>query len=398
MHTRRRHIEGVLKKRAKIYPVLGLLGARQVGKSTFLRGQWCQETHSNYITFDEREMVTRAKNYPAQLLQHETDNQHKKLIIDEAQKVPHIFDSIKALVDKNKRMGSFMLSGSVEFSSRSGIRESLAGRMGISKLYPMTLRELANQPFYAPWVDFKFNSDKPASPKSIEKWMHRGGMPLFCHLEDEDERFSLIYSWLEAICHRDINQLHDIRYNGDVAYNILKYIANYELSSISHLAADLAFTAPTLKKHLTALEALFLIYKIPCFESPRAHPKYIIFDAGVLSALRGDTTLPAYKHACLLSLLINEINAQYEYSGKLKPEMYFYKTRGGAEIDLVLKTKNKLVGIECVTNEDISAYRQRGMKSFLSKYPSALGYFVAPVQEMYKIENNITVIPWNEIG
>lgn len=398
MHTRKRHVEAVLKKRARIFPVLGLLGARQVGKSTFLRGQWCKETNSNYITFDEKEVVARAKNYPAQLLKDETNDQTKKLIIDEAQKVPHIFDSIKALVDEKKRMGSFMLSGSAEFSSKTGVRESLAGRMGISKLYPMTLRELSNQNFRAPWVNLKFDTNNPVEAKAIEKWMHRGGMPLFCPLEDEDERFSLINSWLEAICYRDLNQLKDGQYDGDVAFNILKYIANHELTPISRLASDLSLTQASVKKHLSALESLFLIYKIHSFENPRAIPKYIIFDAGVLNALRGVAPTVVLKKACLFSLLLNEIYAQYEYSGKLKPGVFYYKTRGGAGIDFVLQTKEKIIGIECVVSDDITAYKQRGLKSFLSKYPEAVGYFIAPVQKNYKIESNIEVISWNNIG
>ena len=398
MHTRKRHILAILKKRAKIFPVLGLLGPRQVGKSTFLMAQWCHETDSNYITFDRKEIVTRAKNYPAQLLIDETNNQTQKLVIDEAQKVPHIFDSIKSLVDEKKRMGSFMLSGSAEFSSKTGIRESLAGRMGISKLYPMTLRELSNQDFHAPWVHLDFDGSDQVKAKSVEKWLQRGGMPLFCHLDDEDERFTLINSWLEAICYRDLNQLKDGKYDGDVAFNVLRYIATYGYTSMSQLASDLLLTKLSIKKHLNALESLFLIYKIHSFENPRAQPKYVIFDAGVLNALRGASPTFITKHGCFVSLLFNEIYAQYEYSGKLKPELFYYKTRGGAEIDLVLKTKDKIIGIEWVNSDDISAYKQRGMRSFLSNHKEALGYFIAPVQKNYKLENNMHVISWNCIG
>ena len=106
----------------------------------------------------------------------------------------------------------------------------------------------------------------------------------------------------------------------------------------------------------------------------------------------------ASRHASLVSLLINEIYAQYEYAGKLKPELSHYRTRGGAEIDLVLKTKDKLVGIECATSDDISPYRQRGMRSFLEKHSNAVGYFIAPVQKQFSIEKNIYVILWNNIG
>lgn len=96
--------------------------------------------------------------------------------------------------------------------------------------------------------------------------------------------------------------------------------------------------------------------------------------------------------------MIKEIYAQYEYAGKSKPHLYYYRTRGGAGIDLVLKTKDQLVGIECKLNVDISPYQQRGMIRFLEKHKDAIGYFLAPVQKFYKLRDNLYVMPWNSIG
>jgi predicted AAA+ superfamily ATPase len=270
--------------------------------------------------------------------------------------------------------------------------------MGITKLYPMTLRELSNKNFISPWVTFNFTTQDSLQPKSIETWLERGGMPIFCRLSDLDERIGLINSWLEAICYRDIKQLKGAVYDSEIAYHLMLLLSTESLISFTQLASELGTTNTSIKKHLHALESLFLIYKIPSFENPRGQPMYKIFDAGVLNALRGGKTTIISRHSSLVSLLINEIYAQYEYSGKLKPEIYYYRTRGGAEIDLVLKTKDKLVGIECVTSDDISPYRQRGMKSFLEKYDGAIGYFVAPVQKSFSIGKNIHVIPWNHIG
>lgn len=398
MHTRGRHIEKILLKRVKMYPVVGVLGPRQVGKSTFLMSQWCQIKSANYITFDKQEVAIRAKHSPEQLLLTESNNQKKHLIIDEAQKIPHIFDSIKALVDQNRHMGAFTLSGSVEFSAKSGVRESLTGRLGISRLYPMTLRELSNQTLATPWVTFDFAEQIPIKPKCIEQWLDRGGMPIFCNWSELDERHSIINSWLEAICYRDLKQFKDAEYDSEVAYGLLKSYAVDSQISMSRLADDLGATVSSIKKHIAALESLFLLYKIPMIGSPRANPIYTIFDAGVLNALYGGQATPSIRQASLRCLLINEIYAQYEYAGKLKPALYSYRTRGGANIDLVLKTNEKLVGIDCVTSIEVSAYKQRGMKSFLKKYPDAIGYFVAPVQKAYPLGDRLFVIPWNNIG
>lgn len=133
-------------------------------------------------------------------------------------------------------------------------------------------------------------------------------------------------------------------------------------------------------------------------DSPRAQCAYRLFDAGVLNALLGGHKSIGSKHNSHLCLLINEIYAQYEYAGKIKPSLYYYKTRGGAELDFVLKTKDKMIGIECMSGVDVSAYRLRGMKSFLKKYPHAKGYIIAPVQTGYEIDKNIFVIPWHAIA
>lgn len=398
MHHRKRHIENILLKRSKIFPVVGLLGPRQVGKSTFLMKQWSGQKKAVYFTFDKQEVAARARRAPEQFLLSETAEQTISVIIDEAQKVPEIFDSIKALVDEHRRLGIFTLSGSVEFSSKAGVRESLAGRMGVTRLYPMTLRELNGQTLTTPWVDFDFKPTEPLPVKSIEKWIERGGMPIFCNLEDADERANMIHSWLDAICYRDVKQLKDGHYDSELALALFNNIADQPAFYVHRTALDLGHSRVTIQKHLQALQSLFLIYELPAFESPRAHSLYRIFDAGVLYTLSGGKHTVNAQHNGLVSLLMNEIYAQYEYAGKLKPQLYYYKTLGGAEIDLVLKTKDTLAGIECVTHSDISPYRQRGMKSFLEKYPEAQGYFVAPVEREFQLTPRMHVIPWACIG
>jgi len=347
MHHRIRHITPILRKRARMFPAIGVLGPRQVGKSTFLMKEWRDEMNAVYLTFDRQEIAHRARRSPEQLLLDESQQQKKHLIIDEAQKVPHIFDSIKALIDENRRMGAFTLSGSVEFSSRSGVRESLAGRMGITRLYPMTLRELNNDKFASPWVKLIFkNNQSLLNLASVETWLERGGMPIFCCFGEKEERIGSINSWLDAICYRDLKQLYGAEYDPGLAINLLQTIAHKSDTPVSLLnLSDLGATSASIKKHLLALEALFILYEVPSFDNPAGHSMYKIFDAGVINALLGGHETIFSRHACLLSLVMNEIYAQYEYAGKLKPKIYYYRSRGGAEIDLVMKVNNKVIGI-----------------------------------------------------
>jgi predicted AAA+ superfamily ATPase len=127
----------MLLRQAKLWPVVGLVGLRQSGKTTLLRDQLSIE---NFVTLDDDDNLVAALASPKIFLAR----QQSPTIIDEVQKAPKLFDAIKLSVDRQRRPGQFYITGSSQFSSRLGIRESLTGRIGICQLFPLTLAE-ANQ-------------------------------------------------------------------------------------------------------------------------------------------------------------------------------------------------------------------------------------------------------------
>jgi len=167
------------------------------------------------------------------------------------------------------RRGWFSVSGSVEFSDKAGIRESLAGRIGICRLYPLTLCELAQQPLQIPWVKGWNESVRIRTATEVDHWLKRGGMPIFCALHDAAEIRLAIESWLEALCYRDMQQLKRGKLNGDIALAILSSIARQPRINLSRIAHDTGSNRTTIAKHLAAFEALFLIYKLPSFDNLR---------------------------------------------------------------------------------------------------------------------------------
>jgi predicted AAA+ superfamily ATPase len=398
MHFRKRHIEAILLKRMKIFPVLGVIGPRQVGKSSFLMKQWCPIHHAQYLTLDKLEVATRARRAPDQLLLSSSSDAKQHLVIDEVQKVPHLFDSIKAIVDEHPGVGKFTVTGSVNFSRKSGVRESLAGRLGLTRLFPMTLSELYDGDEDAPFIkgDFKRISKYPSS--AVKVWLERGGMPLFCKFQDTAERHNAISNWLEAICYRDLYQFKDGAYDGDLAMEILKVIARNSSLVVSSFAQEHSATSKVVERHLNSLEDLLLIHRLPSVSNQRARPVFRIFDSGVISFLTRNLEEREVQHSALVSFVLNEILAQHEYDGNEKARMFHYRERGGAELDLVLETGKKMLGIECLLSADVSEYRQRGMKSFLNKYPRAQGIFIVPVTEGYKLSDRMRVVPWGCVG
>jgi hypothetical protein len=397
MHFRKRHIQRILSKRSKIFPVLGLVGPRQVGKTTFLRQEWKKRLNANYVTLDKHEFIQRAKRAPETFLLTESEELKNKLIIDEVQKVPTLFDSMKSIIDERRRIGIFTVSGSVEFSDKAGVRESLAGRIGVCRLYPLTLAELSHQPLVTSWVKGLKAGSKPRSNHEINHWLKRGGMPIFCALHDDVERGQAIESWLEAICYRDMQQLKGGRFNGDVALIILRQIAQNPRVNIAQLAVEAGVSRTMIVKHLAALETLFLLYRLPSLDNRNATPEYVIFDCAVLRHLGGNLEDSQGQSQLFRTLLINEILAQYEYSGESRPGIFSYRTRGGSEIDLVLQDKKRLMGIELSNKSDITAYSLRGLRSFLASHPGASGVVLAPVTQPHVIDG-IKVLPWTRIG
>lgn len=397
MHHRKRHLLGILTKRARIFPVVGIVGPRQVGKTTFLMHEWKPKIHAQYITFDKSEMVKRAKREPENFLLSASEDLDKKLIIDEAQKVPQLFDSIKSIIDERRRIGQFTLSGSVEFSDKSGVRESLAGRMGLCRLYPITLSELAQRPLATPWVKGWRKATSHATARDIDLWLKRGGMPIFCALHDETGVRLAVQSWLEAICYRDLQQLKGSRLDGDVAMAVLSAVARHPTFNASMVADDSGVSRGSAQRHLAALESLFLVHRLPCFDNRQAAADYVFFDAALLRHFVGHQDDTFVRRQALRTLVVNEILAQYEYSGENRPGLFVYRSRGGTEIDLVLQDKKKTVGIGLSLTSDISPYALRGMKSFLNRHTSAQGIVLAPITEKCK-SGAIQILPWTHVG
>lgn len=399
MHNRKRHILYPLTKRAKMLPAVGVLGPRQSGKTFFLMHEWQQHVQGEYLTFDQFEIAKRANEAPDQFLKAQTDDLKKPIIIDEAHKVPAIFNAIKLIIDNKRRIGCFTLSGSVEFSNRSGVKESLAGRLGLCRLFPLTLAELdKKRGFVAPWLE-GLPQNNSSTPAQVEKWLVRGGMPVFCDKEDTDERHLLIHYWLEAICYRDLSLLYGRGFNGDIAIELLKLIAQTDGPlSLTKTKEQLGITIAKIKQYLQAMEALFLIYRLPNYQSHSAQACYVLFDSGVLHFLLDGAETFFSRKQRLKTLVVNEVLAQYEYSSQVRPRVNHYRSRGGAELPLVLTYKQQTTAIDILQSAHIQAYSLRSIKSFLHKHSQAKGIIVAPIDKPYTIDERLSVMPWHCIG
>ncbi|MEK7689527.1 MAG: AAA family ATPase, partial [Bdellovibrionota bacterium] len=217
-HRRKRALLSLLEKRLKLFPVVGILGARQTGKSTLLRDLLPPLRAIKYVTLDRDEARSQALRAPSLFLQNLESDLIKTVCIDEVQKAPVLFDTIKAEVDEKKRPGRFAISGSTEFSKKTGIRESLTGRISLLRVFPLNLAEIVE-------ADSCFSLAKGEAhrraPKiklqTVQAWLERGGMPGVFAIRESANRDALWDRWVETTCSRALAQFGIPRFNPELA-------------------------------------------------------------------------------------------------------------------------------------------------------------------------------------
>ena len=378
-HPRNRLILDKLQKRMKFFPILALQGARQTGKSflvrELLKGVFKK---SFYLSFDNESDAERAKLKPRTFLEDYLS--FEPLIIDEAQKVSKIFDAIKFSVDQDRRPGRYLLLGSTEFSLFNQIRESLTGRMGRIRLFPMTLRETLDQ-----------TKSKSFQPKRREllQYLRQGGMPGFFATNDLENRNHLIQDWINLVCYRDLMQFKKLKLDPTLALKILSLLATLPEPNIPSIVRILKKDARRIQTHIKALEELFVIQKLEPHPLSRGKkPIYLILDVGIAEYLG------ANEERKLHIFLMNE-RLVYHSIHTVKPYFfYFYQSNSKGLIHWI----EEVTGEPCTAhlicfNESIKPQDIRIAEAFLEKNPKSKAIGYAPILNPTRVEK-INVLPW----
>ncbi len=193
-HGRPRLATGLLLKRLRFTPVVAIQGARQTGKSFLARELLGKKLpKSTYVSLDDKSKQALAQDSPQTFLASLSGSE--PAIIDEAQKSPALFDAIKLAVDNDRRPGSFLLLGSTEFSLLQNVRESLTGRMGKTRLYPMTFWEMHGLP----------RKKTESTRAQCLNYLDSGGMPGIAFVREQQVRADFFQDWIDLTCQRDIH-------------------------------------------------------------------------------------------------------------------------------------------------------------------------------------------------
>lgn len=353
-------------------PVVLLNGARQTGKTTLVRELLPRRHPARYYTLDDPGILAAIKADPAGFLAGLTG----PVILDEIQRAPEIFVAIKLEVDKNRQPGRFLLTGSANVLLLPRLSESLAGRMEVLTLWPLSQGEVSNRK--TGFVDAAFGK-LPGPPRrllrgdKIIECALRGGFPEVVGRKDEERRNAWYASYITTILQRDVRDLANI--DGLVEMpRLLALLAAraMTLQNFSELSRSSGLPQTTLKRYLTLLETVFLIQTLPPWSGNLSHrlvksPKVMLSDTGLMAYLQGMSKNRLAIDSSLKGALIEnfagmELRKQITWS-QTKPRMFHFRTHENQEVDFVLEDRaGNLVGIEIKSSATVGSDDFKGLR------------------------------------
>ncbi|HXC24636.1 MAG TPA: ATP-binding protein [Gemmatimonadaceae bacterium] len=351
-------------------PVVLLVGPRQVGKSTLARTVASQAVPDNlndrsparYITFDDVDVLTAARQDSIAFIA----NLEGPVVLDEIQRAPELFLPIKAAVDRDRRPGRFLLTGSADVLTLPTVADSLAGRMEIVHLWPLSQGEIAGarehflETVFAPTLKLPGDGDRAhqqVDRQTLIQAVVRGGYPEAVARPSAARRRAFFQSYVSTLLNRDVRDLSGI---SDVSRlnQLLTAVAGRVggLTKGEDLSRTLAIPATTLRRYLDLFEMMFLVTPLPAWSLNMGtrvikSPKLYLSDTGLLANQLGATVDriardPSIFGPLLENFVVNELRKQASWSVDA-PTLYHYRAQSGHEVDIVLEAPDgRLVGIE----------------------------------------------------
>lgn len=364
-------------------PVVVVSGLRQTGKSTMLQHEPALVRGRTYRTLDDFPTLVAARTNPESLLA-------SPAIIDEAQRCPELLLPLKQEVDRQRRPGRFILSGSANLALLGSVSETLAGRAGYFTLHPLTRRELGRAtnrpPFLARFVAAPALPTDRAEPVS-DREVLMGGLPpvVLGRAQDAAEWFR---AYVQTYVERDVRQLSQIA--DIISFRTLTQLAALrtgQLLVISTLARDARLSAASAGRYLGLLEASFLIRRLPPFLGNRTSrlvksPKLYFTDSGLAAHLAGVTSLGPGSSELLRGALFETYVCQ-NLSALLEAhlpdaQLCYWHEQGRHEVDFVIAVGRRVVALEVKAATRWRDSDLAGLRAFVVRTPNCvaavLGY------------------------
>jgi predicted AAA+ superfamily ATPase len=405
----RRNIEPAVEAALNDTRVVLLNGARQTGKSTLVQ-KIAQARDARYLTLDDEAVLAVARSDPTALVRANP----QMTVIDEVQRAPELFSAIKIEVDRNRSPGRFLLTGSANIFLVPRLSESLAGRMEILPLLPLSQDEISGErstfvDTILSGADWRIRKSK-VDRVDICRRIIAGGYPEVLARKSGERRSAWYRSYLSSLIQRDVRDLSTIDGLSDLP-RLLGLIAarSSSLMNMSELSRSTGIANSTMRRYLGLLEAIYILQPLPPWSTNTGKrfvksPKIHLVDTGLAAHLRGDTdphslAQSASIGALLETFVVQELRKQLAWS-KQPATPFHYRSATGREVDLVLELPGgAIAGIEIKAAATLGkadfagleALAQDANKKFMRGVLLYFGDHVLPFGD------NLTAVPINEL-
>ncbi|HLQ25476.1 MAG TPA: ATP-binding protein [Acidiferrobacterales bacterium] len=373
IHMYPRYLQKRLEAALADTPVVLLTGARQTGKSTLAQA-YAAAKGAVYVTFDDPNVLAAAKDTVGFI-----KSLGERAVIDEVQRAPWLFTAVKLTVDRNRRPGRFLFTGSANVLLVPQVSDSLAGRMEILQLWPLSQGEIYGRK--ERFIDVLFgNHDwslRPQEPQDddIPELLVRGGYPEMIGRVESTRREAWLVAYLRTLIERDVRDLANIEGLVEMPRLLALLAARTgALMNLAEVSRAVGIPHTTLKRYLTLLQATFILTPLPgwsgnlgkrLIKAPKVHfpdsamAAYLArYDAQRLAEDRG------FLGHLLETFAVAELRKQAGWA-KHNVDFYYYRTSTGQEVDIVMEDRRgRLAGIEIKASATLDTKDFAGLKAF----------------------------------
>ncbi|MFM7171092.1 MAG: ATP-binding protein [Cyanobium sp.] len=369
-----RLVGGALADRLAVMPAVVVTGARQTGKSTLAEQLVAGERR--YRTLDDFDVLAAARRDPEALLAG-----NEPITLDEVQREPGLLSAVKRAIERNRKAGCFLLTGSANLLLMRQVSESLAGRASYLTLWPLTRREQLGLGSAGRWEELLETPDEAwrdllaAGDRHEEDWRtlaQRGGFPTpSIELTHPAERAIWFDGYVRTYLERDLQDLATISSLPD--FRRLMQAACLRLGQLlnqTELGRDVALPQPTVHRWLNLLETSYLLVRLPAYAVNRTKrlikaPKLYWGDTGIALHLAG-----AEPQGCHLENLVLQDLLAWRDARVARAELGYWRTTLGEEVDLVIEAGGKLLPIEVKATASPRLADCAHLRTFRAEYGS----------------------------
>ncbi|MEZ4685385.1 MAG: ATP-binding protein [Bacteroidia bacterium] len=373
-----------MRDMGQYFPVLSLTGPRQAGKTTLLQQLYPEY---RYISFEDPEFRERFSEDPRNFLQ-QFDYQ---VIFDEAQRVPELFSYLQGVVDQERIPERYILSGSQNFLLMKSIGQSLAGRVGIARLFPFDMAEIED-------ADLLMND-----PWEV---MLNGFYPV--HFQTNIPPRFFYPNYIATYLERDIASLVQPS-NKALFRRFLQFCASLsgQLINVAGISQSLGISAPTVRSWLSILEQSYIIFLLTPWHNSfgkriTKSPKLYFYDTGLAAYLLELDNVQAIQNSrfrgSLFENLIVAERQKYRYHDGREPQLHFFRDSNGLEVDLVEQTGQKVRLSEIKASKTFKPTMTKSLSTVASLFPDEVQMEVIFGGETSSSIQDTSLVSWKKAG